>query len=342
MNLDDPRVRAPELPPSVWLNTYSEVSLRSLQPSIVLVDFWDYTCINCRRTMPYLRAWYERYQDLGFEIVGVHTPEFRFARQAEHVKSAIGRLGMRWPVILDNDQIIWTSFANRYWPTIYLIDGHGYIRFRHAGEGGYTQIETAIQTLLRESKSDLELPPLMPMFKAEDAPGAVCIPTTQELHIDALVDPLPGDDIPGEFSLPCDLVDGHFYLEGFWRLNDDGLTLSSESGTITLPCHAADIYAVLSPHPQNDTDICFDHDPRKIEVLQDGQPLPDDHFGQDIYKVNERSLLRVDAPRSYHLAHYPTVHHHQLQLRICNSGLTFFAFSFGSCITTKTDENSDH
>ncbi len=337
MDLDDPRVRAPEFPPSVWLNTYSEVSLRSLQPSIVLLDFWDYTCINCLRTMPYLRAWHERYHDLGFEIVGVHTPEFRFARHHEYVKSAIGRLGMRWPVILDNDRHIWTSFANRYWPTIYLIDAQGYIRFRYACEGGYTQIETAIQTLLLESKSDLDLPPLI---KAEDAPGAVCIPTTQELHIDSLTDPLPDDDIPKAFSLPSNLTDGHFYLEGFWRLNDDGLTLSGESGTITLPYHAADVYAVLSPNPQDFEHTRFDHSPIKIEILQDGQPLSDDHFGQDIFKINDRSLLRVDTPRSYHLVHNPAVQHHQLQLRILESGLTFFAFSFGSCVAPGTAESS--
>ncbi len=341
MDLNDPRIRAPEFPPSVWLNTYSEVSLRSLQPNIVLLDFWDYTRINCLRTMPYLRAWYERYHELGFEIVGVHTPEFPFARHHEYVKSAIGRLGMRWPVILDNNQHVWTSYANRYWPTIYLIDAQGNIRFRHAGEGVYAQIETAIQTLLHENKSDLEFPPLITMFRGEDAPGAISIPTTQELHIDSLADPLPDDDIPKAFSLPCDLADGHFYLEGLWRLDDDGLTLSGESGTIMLPYHAADVYAVLSPHSQNDPGIPFDHNPHKIEVIQDGQPLPDDLFGQDIYKINDRSLLRIDTPRNYHLVHNPAVQDHQLQLRSLETGLTFFAFSFGSCITTETGEDSD-
>jgi len=332
MKLDDPRVRAPEFPPSVWLNSYSEVSLQTLLPNVVLLDFWDFTCINCLRTLPYLRAWHERYQDLGLEIVGVHTPEFRFARRPQFVKAAIGRLGLRWPVILDNKQEIWTSYANRYWPTVYLIDPQGYIRFSHAGDRGYTQIETAIQTLLQEYDPTLKLPPPLAALRAADIPGAVCTPTTPELHVDALADPLPGNE-PSEFSLSMDHTDGHFYLEGFWLLNKDGLTLTSENGTILLPYNACDVYAVLSPSPQDFEHTHFDHSPLKIEILQDGQPLPDDHFGQDIFKINDRSMLRVDTPRNYHLVHNPAGQNHQLQLHILESGLTFFAFSFGSCAT---------
>lgn len=339
MDLDAPRIRAPEFPPSVWLNTYSEVSLQTLLPNVVLLDFWDFTCINCLRTLPYLRAWHERYQDLGLQIVGVHTPEFYFARRPEFVKAATGRLGMRWPVILDNEQEIWRSYANHAWPTVYLIDPNGYIRFQHAGEGGYTQIETAIQTLLQENNPDLQLPALMPAFRGEDSPDAVCAPTTQELHIDALASPLPVDKKTIEYKLPTDFHAGHFYLEGLWQLNNDGLTLVSENGSIVLPYNAADVYAVLSPDPQTYEHM---HNPLKIEILHNGKPLPVDHYGQDIFKINERSMLRVDIPRNYHLVSNPAVHHHQLRLHILESGLTFFAFSFGSCTTLDAAEGHDN
>ncbi len=330
MELDTPRVRAPEFPASLWLNTYSEVSLHSLRPNVVLLDFWEYTCINCLRTLPYLRTWHERYADLGLSIVGVHTPEFRFAHRPEFVKAAIGRLGMRWPVVLDNNQEIWTSYANRYWPTIYLIDGQGYIRFRHAGEGGYTQIEAAIQALLREKDPAAKLPPLL---KSQDSPGVVCAPTTPEIHVDALGDPLPKDDNTSEFSLPSDLVDGHFYLAGAWLLKDDGLTLSSECGTIALPYHAADVYAVLAPNSPTDGYERSIHDPLRIEILQDGQPLPADFYGQDVFKFEDRSMMRIDIPRSYHVVHNPAVRRCDLRLQLFEAGLTFFAFSFGSCVS---------
>jgi len=337
MDLDDPRVRAPEFPPSTWLNTYSEVSLHSLRPNVVLLDFWEYTCISCLRTLPYLRAWYERYTDLGLSIVGVHTPEFRFGRRPEFVKAAIGRLGIGWPVVLDNDQHIWTNYANCCWPTIYLIDGQGYIRFTHAGDHDYTQIESIIQTLLRDKDPAVQLPPLL---EAEDAPNAVCIPTTQEIHVDALGSPLPRDEKAEEFSLPGDLTDGHFYLAGTWRLKNDGLTLSGENGTIALPYHAADVYAVLSPSPQVDGYTRSEHSPLKIEILQDGQPLPVVDYGQDVFKDKDRSMLRIDIPRSYHIAHNSTVRRAELQMRILEAGLTFFAFSFGSCLTADPPEES--
>ena len=109
-----------------------------------------------------------------------------------------------------------------------------------------------------------------------------------------------------------------------------------------LPYNAADVYAVLSPDPQAFENMPYEHSPLKIEILQDGKPLPVDHYGQDIFKLNEQSMLRVDIPSNYHLVHNPAVHPHKLQLRILESGLTFFAFSFGSCVTPGTAESNDN
>lgn len=332
MDLEDPIVHAPEFPDSVWLNAFTEISQVGLRGKAVLIEFWDFTCINCIRTLPYVRAWYERYNDLGLEIIGVHTPEFSFARDRKQVKAALGRLGIRWPVILDNEQTIWTSYANRYWPTFYLIDARGYIRYRQAGEGYYTQIEEALRALLRERKPQVELPSILPPLRPEDAPGAVCEPTTPELHIDALGNSSsPADNTT--YRLPDDLHDGHFYLEGDWRVTGEGLTMEARDGAITLLYHAADVHTVVAPSADPDRLEHFFHDPLIVRVTQDEEPVPYDCFGTDLLLDHEHTILRVDAPRSYSLIHDQAVQPHSLRLAPAAVGFTLYAFSFGSCIS---------
>jgi hypothetical protein len=286
--------------------------------------------------LPYLRAWYERYTDHGLETIGVHTPEFKFARDPGQVKAAVGRLGIRWPVILDNDQAVWTAYANRYWPTIYLIDGSGYLRYRHAGEGAYVKSEGAIQSLLKELNSNLGLPPPLSPMRPEDAPDAVCSPTTPELHIDALGNAQLPSEKQLNLTLPVERLDGHFYLEGTWRVIDDELTLESEEGTISLPYHAASVSAVLSPSADPVLLSYRKDDPLQIVVTQDGQPLQHDSFGEDIFLTEAQAKIRIDVPRLYTLIHNPDVQKRELHLTIHDPGLTFYAFSFGSCLATNS------
>lgn len=290
--------------------------------------------------MPYLRAWYDRYSDHGLEIIGVHTPEFKFARDPGQVKAAVGRLGIRWPVILDSDQVIWTAYANRYWPTMYLIDSNGYLRYRHIGEGAYAQSEAVIQSLLKEMNNDLELAELLPPLRPEDAPGAVCSPTTPELHIDALGNaPSPLEEQLA-LTLPTERLDGHFYLEGLWHVIDDGLTLESEKGTITLPYHAASVNVVLSPSADPVLLSYRRDDPLHITITQDGEPLDYGSFGEDVYLAEGQAVVRIDAPRMYTLVRNPDVQTREICLSINEPGLTFYAFSFGSCITTSANQTA--
>ncbi len=134
-----------------WLNTPTPLSLQALQGKVVLVDFWTYSCINCVRTLPHLTAWYERYKNDGLVIVGVHTPEFAFEREAQNVRNAIKQFNITYPVAQDNDYQIWQSYQNHYWPAEYLIDAKGHIRRTHFGEGGYDHMEEAIRALLKEN-----------------------------------------------------------------------------------------------------------------------------------------------------------------------------------------------
>ena len=306
--------------------------MHRLRGRVVLVEIWDFTCINCLNTLPYLRAWYERYADHGLEIIGAHTPKFGFARDHGQVKAAVGRSGIRWPVILDNDQAVWTAYSSHDYPSLYLIDHQGYLRYRHIGVGAYAQTESIIKTLLMEIQPDLNLPEVLSPLRPEDVPGAVCSPTTPELYANALGNPELPIATPTHLTTPVDRIDGRFYLDGTWMTIDDGLTLIGESGTITLPYHAASINAVLSPSPDLDLLAHRQDEPMHIAISQDGVPLPGNQFGQDVYIAEGQATVRINAPRLYSLVNNPDVRRHEICLTINKPGLTLYAFSFSSCL----------
>ena len=332
MALEKPLIRAPEFPPLLWLNTPDPLTMGGLRGRVVLLDVWDFTCINCLRTLPYLRAWWERYEDAGLSIVGVHTPEFDFAHDRRHVAAAIGRLGIRWPVVLDNEQTVWTALANRYWPTLYLVDKAGYVRYRKTGEGGYAQTELAIQDLLREISPDAPRLSVLDPLRAEDAPGAVCLRATPELQAESLGNG-PASPSPRDFESPPSLQENRFYLRGTWREALDGLTLVDGQGEILLPFHAASIHVVLSPGPDPQA---LPPDPVRFRVELDNHPLAPEHYGDDVFQENGQAWLRVDAPRLFHLATGLDPAEHVASLHLADPGLTFYAFSFDACLASST------
>ena len=138
-----------------WINS-EPLTLEGLRGDVVLIDFWTYTCINCIRTLPYLKDWHDKYADLGLTIIGVHTPEFDFEKKKENVIDAVAEYGLKYPVVQDNDFGTWRAFENRYWPAKYLIDKDGYIRYTHFGEGAYQETEEKIRELLMETSSGVE------------------------------------------------------------------------------------------------------------------------------------------------------------------------------------------
>src|SRR5271165_5085310 len=140
-----------------WLNS-APLTPADLHGKIVLVDFWEYTCVNCLRTLPYEKAWYDRYKQYGFVIVGVHTPEFHFAGETANVAAAAERLGVSWPIVLDSDGVIWQRYDNEFWPHEFLVDGEGRVVLDHAGEGDYPGTEAAIQNLIHKQQPGVQLP----------------------------------------------------------------------------------------------------------------------------------------------------------------------------------------
>ncbi|HYL96549.1 MAG TPA: redoxin domain-containing protein, partial [Terriglobales bacterium] len=219
MKVEKGQVRAPEIG-RVWLNS-PPLSLRQLRGRVVLIDFWDYTCVNCLRTLPYIQAWHERYRDKGLTVIGVHTPEFTFAQYESNVERAVRDLGLTYPVVIDSNYELWKAFANRYWPTKYLLDGEGYLRYAHFGEGAYGDTEQAMQELLREINPRLELPPIMEPVRETDRPGAVCFQPSPELYLGHRRGRIGNnngfrEDEIADYSLPGKLEEGQFYAQGRW------------------------------------------------------------------------------------------------------------------------------
>src|SRR6185436_11210494 len=158
---------------SAWINT-APLTMQELRGKVVLVDFWTYSCINCLRTLPYLKSWDARYRSKGLVILGVHSPEFGFEHSVGNVRAAVKRLGIRYPVALDNDFGTWNAYQNQYWPADYLIDRQGHVRYYHFGEGGYDTTDARIRTLLAEKSAALPAAVRLP----DPTPDALLTPET--------------------------------------------------------------------------------------------------------------------------------------------------------------------
>lgn len=334
--------RIPRFPTEcVWINAAVSTNPDDLRGHVLLFDLWDYTCINCLRTLPYLRAWYARYQHLDFKLIGIHTPEFPFAKDIENVRRAANRLGIRWPIVLDNDQSIWTAFANRYWPTKYLADRNGYLRYRHTGEGGYAVLENALQELLKEGQGELDLPEILDPVREEDRPGAICLPATPELQADSLGNPKQSPQDESSYSLPASFQQGKYYLEGKWDPVAHGFKLKSKTGCIVLNYKASRCNAVLAissgsnPHSPEASGFI------PVWIKQDDVPLPAENFAEDVLSTDGQALLRVGMPRMYAITRLPSVEPHTITLEIFMPGLVFYAFSFESCASIQNSSQSN-
>jgi hypothetical protein len=330
MALDRPRVRAPEFPPVEWLNTPAPPSPADFLGQVRLVDVWDFTCINCLRTLPLLRDWHGRYLDSGLAMLGVHTPEFPFAHDREAVRSAIGRLGIRWPVALDNHQEIWSAFANRAWPTVYLIDRAGYIRYRREGEGGYVDLEAAIRALLVEAHPEGPSLPSALTFEQGATPDGVCLPVTPELQVESVGNGCLTEEETSRLSLPARRAEGAVYLEGEWHLARRGLTLKSERGEIVLPFQAGAVHAVIAAAGDR-PGVGNGEEPAWLEARLDGEQVPLGQFGHDLQRRHGATWLRVETARNYDILQGLGPGLHELHLHLVSPGTTLYAFSFDAC-----------
>lgn len=326
-------VRAPQLGAGQWLNTAQPLTLAGLRGQAVLVDIWEYSCVNCLRTLPYLREWHNRYASKGLTIIGVHTPEFPFGRERQQVEAAVRELDIPYPVLMDNQFETWDAFANRFWPAKYLIDAQGYIRYSSHGEGGYEAFERAIQAVLLDANPDLDLPPVMQPLRDEDREGAVCYRPTPELHAGLQRGALGNPEgyaggVPMFYRMPEERWAGAFYVEGAWQAGDDYLSYQGQhEGVVRLPYEAVEVNAVLTPHPDT-VERMIHPQTVQVEIWQDDRPLAEAHLGADVYA----GQVQVDRPRMYHLVRNPGFEQHELTLRVKTRGFALYAFSFTGCV----------
>jgi len=297
-----------------WFNTPGgqPLTLKGLRGRVVLVDFWTYTCINCIRTLPYLEAWDKRYRKDGLTIVGVHSPEFPFEREASNVEAAIAAEGIRYPVVQDNELGTWSAYENQYWPAEYFIDAKGDVRYVHFGEGEYGEKEQVIRELLAEA-GDRVGRGMSGAHGIEPSAGV----TTPETYLgDARAERFTNAELsPGlhDFSAPRALPPNEWAFRGPWRVEFHSSTAAG--GSLELNFGARHVYLVLGT---------VDGNPRRVKVLLDGKPIDAAAAGSDVHG----GTVTVRSQRLYDLVDLPRVGHHVLRLEP-EAGVTGYAFTFG-------------
>ena len=309
---------APELAAGNWFNTPGgePLTLSELagQDRVVLIDFWTYTCINCIRTLPYVKSWDAAYGDRGLTVVGVHSPEFAFEKDAGNVGDAIADDGIRYPVVQDNELATWTAFGNQYWPAKYLIDADGQLRYTHFGEGGYDETEAAIRSLLAEAGAK-DLGGDARPGAAEKADPALRTPETYvgwQRAQGYVQPPHPGE---GVYRPPPAgaLRPNAFALGGTWRIDGESGQAVSDS-SLSLRFQARRVFLVMGSAGAR----------RQVHVELDGKPIPDGSAGDDV----EGGIATVGAQRLYRLVDLPKAGDHTLELRL-DPGVEAYAFTFG-------------
>ncbi|WP_037093933.1 cytochrome c biogenesis protein DipZ [Rhizobium leguminosarum] len=315
---------APSLDGAVeWLNS-KPLTTEQLRGKVVLVDFWTYSCINCIRTIPYVKAWAEKYADQGLVVIGVHAPEFAFEKKVDNVRKAVGDFQIGYPVAIDNDYKIWRAFENSYWPAAYLIDTEGQIRYHHFGEGNYGRTEKAIQDLLREAGSQTTASaPVAPDAKGVEAGPDLSNIRSGETYLGyeqaanfASPEGLQADT-PHTYSISEPSLNG-WGLSGSWVVGRDQATLDQAGGGITYRFSARDLHLVLGPGGNTK--------PIRFQVKIDGKaPGPD--RGSDIDADGNGT---VTATRLYQLIRQSgTVTARNFEIRFLDPGVQAYAFTFG-------------
>ncbi|WEA27913.1 MULTISPECIES: cytochrome c biogenesis protein DipZ [Rhizobium] len=315
---------APSLDGAVeWLNS-KPLTTEQLRGKVVLVDFWTYSCINCIRTIPYVRAWAEKYADQGLVVIGVHAPEFAFEKKIDNVRKAVSDFKLGYPVAIDNDYKIWRAFENSYWPAGYLIDAEGHIRYRHFGEGNYVRTEKAIQDLLREAGSHMpSSAPVAPDAKGVEAgpdlgnirSGETYLGYEQAANF-ASPEGLQAD-APHNYSIAEPGLNG-WGLSGTWTVGKDQATLDQAGGGITYRFSARDLHLVLGPGANGK--------PIRFQVTVDGKAPGPDH-GSDIDADGKGTVI---ATRLYQLVRQSgTVGARNFEIHFLDSGVQAYAFTFG-------------
>lgn len=306
------KIPAPEIArPSGFINTnQAPLTLAGLRGQVVLVDFWTYSCINCQRTLPYLKDWYDKYHNQGLEIVGIHTPEFAFERLQANVAKAVQDFGIKYPVVLDNDYATWAAFGNRYWPRKYLIDPDGNIIYDHIGEGGYDETEQQIQSALarRQASLGLAVPAgALTTTTVAPPPAEPSLARSPETYFGSARNTNLGNGRSGRvgeqtLQLPDQREPNLLYLSGTWQFAPE-FAQNLGQGSVVFRYQAKSVYLVAG----SEQGVV-------AQVFLDGKLL---------------KSLTIQANQLYHLVDGESDGEHELELRLPTAGLQAFTFTFG-------------
>jgi thiol-disulfide isomerase/thioredoxin len=302
---------APEFPANtIWLGAGTPLSMKGLRGKVVIVDFWEYTCINCIRTFPHFKKLYARYHDAGLEIVGVHKGEFAFASDEKNVERAYRRFGLPYPAVADVRDAVWKLWKCTTWPDTFVVDRAGIIRGAHQGEGDYAPLEYLVQQLLKEGHPELDFGKFT---VPRDTPliGPQCGPMTDELMTGA------------ERNRSA----RGFVVEGSWKKRPDDLESAEDQRpdrktSLGITYTAREVYPVLDRGAR---------EPVEVVVTRDGSPIPEPLRGKDITaRPDGQTVLVIDEPRMYYVIQGEDDSPHQLVFLPARKGARICSFTFGN------------
>lgn len=310
-------MRLPKIIGDTWFNT-KPLAENDIKDKVVLVDFWTYSCVNCVRTLPYLRNWWRKYGNKDFLIIGIHTPEFEFEKDPKNVEKALKDLQVTWPVVMDDDYLNWNNFANHYWPAKYMADKSGQVVYEHFGEGEYEKTEKAIQNLL---KTDGETMPKIE--NDEHLHGAVCFIPTPETYCGYLQGVIenPGgyqQDSVFDYQKPEQLPDNSIALSGKFLARSEYVESASGEATLYLHFKATEVNLVLAPVDKEAI----------VEIILDGKPLPDDIKGQNI--LNNK--ITITESKMYNLLKTEDFLVGIIGIKSVTGNFRAYAFTFSGCV----------
>lgn len=281
-----------------WINSPA-LTNEQLKGKVVLIDFWTYSCINCIRTLPYLKDWYGKYHSKGFEIIGVHTPEFEFEKNLENVKSAVQKDGILYPVALDSNFVTWQNFKNSYWPAHYLIDQNGNVVYQHFGEGEYDVTENNIRALLGMNKTTASI---------KEEPSFALTPETYLGYARAQNYSSPETitkGMPKQYSFPSSLSDNQWALQGSWIIGPEYIVSAFSQASLKIKFNAKKVFIVMGS---------ANGKPILVKLLLNGAP---------------KAEITVTQHRLYNAIELPATGNGELQLTASDPGLEVYTFTFG-------------
>jgi thiol-disulfide isomerase/thioredoxin len=307
-----------------WLNSPPQTAA-GLRGKVVLIDFWTYTCINWLRTLPYVRAWSDKYKDRGLVVVGVHTPEFGFEHTLDNVRRSVKDMMVPYPVVIDNDYSIWNAFRNNYWPALYLVDAKGRVRYHHFGEGEYAQSEREIQRLLNDAGArDIGHDLVSVEGRGAEADADWRDLRSQETYVGygrTINFASPGRaaiDTPHVYTAPARLEMNHWSLSGDWTVGEQAIVLNKANGSVAYRFHARDLHLVMGPSRRGAAV------PFRVRI--DGQP-PGAAHGLD---VDDQGNGVAREQGMYQLIRQPKpINDRQFEIEFLEPGMEVFSFTFG-------------